>query len=216
MLQVVESISGAISPSTAFTVYLKVAKTVLDGVEALLGLEQTIPVVGYRTTINPDIGQLLEPTYFVLIDADAQQIEHDKFWVRNSRLYYGLDRETAQLYSNRSNNDFILFSIAQGDVRTDYHTLSFYPLWETTRDLAAQAGSHFWDEAKAQFNTLKRGLLNSPDLTKLDSKRLREQYLDELKQRHQETILEGQLAPEQLSDTEAELQKIANELDKLN
>lgn len=213
LLGVVESISGAVNPSDSFAVYLRLAKTVVDGVETLLGLEQTVPVLGYHTTINPDIGQILEPTYFALIDADARQIDPSKFWVRNSCLYYVDEQGKIEPYRS---HDFILFSIAQGGKRTDERTLSFYPQWKTTQDLAARPGTHFWDEAKAQFNTLKRDLLNSPDLTQPDSKRLREQYLTLLKQRHQETIEEGKLAPQQLSDSEAELQQIANELDKLS
>lgn len=219
LLGVVESISGAVDPSNSFAVYLKLAKTVIDGVQTLLGLQQTVPVLGYHTTINTDVGQILEPTYYALVDtvvgvdADAGQIDPSKCWVRNERLYYTNEQGKTEPYRD---HDFILFSIAQGDKRTDERTLPFYPRWETTQDLAAQPGTHFWDEAKAQFNTLKRDLLNSPDLTQLDSKRLREQYLTLLKQRHQETIEEGQLAPQRLSDSEAELQQIANELDKLS
>jgi hypothetical protein len=212
LLQVVESISGAINPSTAFSAYLKIAKTVIDGFKTLLGLQQTIPVVGYHTTINPDIGQVFRPAYFVLIDTDAQQVNQDEFWVRDSRLYYGREQSTAQPYRA---NDFILFSIAQGDKRTDEQALSFYPLWKATQDLAVRPGQHFWNEAKAQFNTLKRELVNSPDLTKSDSQRLINQYLEELIQLHHETELLGQLAPKQLSDTETELRQIAEELDKL-
>jgi hypothetical protein len=213
LLNVVESISGAIDPSTAFSVYLKVAKTVVDGVETLLGLQQTVPVLGYRLTINPDIGQIFEPAYCALIDAADQQIERNKFWVRESRLYYGDQLATAQPYRG---NDFVLFSIAQGKERNDERTLPFYPLWETTQDFASRPGENFWQEAKAQFNTLKRELLESPDLTQPDSKRLRDTYFEELKKRRQDTIMEGQLVPTQLSDTEAELQHMATELNKLD
>lgn len=213
LLNVVESISGAIDLSTAFSVYLKVAKTVVDGVETLLGLQETISVLGYRITINPDIGQVLEPSYFALIDADAQQINRNNFWIRDSGLCYGDQLATAQPYRD---NDFILFSIAQGKERNDDRTLPFYPLWETTQDLASRPGDYFWEEAKAQFNTLKRELLDSPDLTQPDSKRLRNTYFEELKKRRQDTIMEGQLAPTQLSDTEAELQQMAADLDKLD
>ena len=105
LLQVVESISGVINPSIAFSAYLAIAKPVLEGVQSLLGLQQTVPVLGYRIAINPAIGQVLEPTYYILIDADAQQIERDKFWVRNDRLYYGQTPDTTNLYDK---HDFIL------------------------------------------------------------------------------------------------------------
>jgi hypothetical protein len=216
LLQVVESISGAINPSVAFSAYLALARPIFDGVETLLGLQQTVPVLGYRTAINPAIGQVLEPTYYVLIDAHDQQIERDKFWVRNDNLYYGQTQDTATPYDE---NDFILFSIAQGEKRSDEHMLPFYPLWESTRDLASRPtgeGDHFWKEAKAQFNTIKRELLKSPDLTVLDSKRLRDQYFDDLVKLREETIKEGKLGKGQLTEAEAELREMAGELDKLD
>src|SRR5258708_1980863 len=216
LLQVVESISSVVDPSKVFSVYLTIAKTVLDGVQTLLGLQQTVPVVGYRIAINPQIGQVLEPTYFVLIDEDARKIQQNRFWVRNDSLHYVNDQGEDELYRD---HDFILFSIAQGDRRNDERTLPFYPLWESTKDLAARPiadGDHFWKDAKAQFNTLKRELLNSPDLTAPDSKGLREQYFKELANIREETIKEGKLAPQPLSEAEAELRQMADELDKLD
>ena len=216
LLQVVESISGVINPSIAFSAYLAIAKPVLEGVQSLLGLQQTVPVLGYRIAINPAIGQVLEPTYYILIDADAQQIERDKFWVRNDRLYYGQTPDTTNLYDK---HDFILFSIAQGDKRDDERTLPFYPLWETTKDLAAHPTGdedHFWKEAKAQFNTLMRELLKSPDLTIPDAKRLRGQYYKEISEVREETLKQGELAPQPLAGAETELREMADELDRLD
>lgn len=216
LLQVVESVSGAVDPSKAFSLYLTIAKTVLDGIETLLGLQQTVPVLGYRIAINPAIRQVFEPTYFVLLDEDARLVQQNRFRVRNDSLYYVNDQGKDEPYRD---HDFILFSIAQGDKRDDERALPFYALWETTKDLAARPipdGDHFWKDAKAQFNTLKRELLNSPDLTAPDSKRLREQYFKELADIREETIREGKLAPQPLSEAETELRQMADELDKLD
>ena len=213
LLQVVEGLSSAVAPSIAVAAYLPIAGTVVDGVEAILGLDETVPVVGYHITINPDIGDTLEPSYFVLIDKDEVELERDRFWVRDKRLYYGETEETSQPYRD---SDFILFSIAQGVVRTDERTLPFYSLWQTTRDLATQPAKHYWDEAKANFNALKRSLIKSPDLTEPDSKRLIDQYLEELKQRREDAILDADLAAgQELPDTEAELRRVTEELNKL-
>lgn len=214
LLQVVEGISGAIAPSAAFSTYLEIAGTVMDGVEAILGLDETKPVVGYRTTINPDVGDMLEPAYFALIDEEEMQLERDWFWVRDSRLYYGKEQATAQPYRD---NDFVLYSIAQGDSRHDEMTLPFYPLWETARDLAARPESHFWKEAKAQFSTLLRSLLDSPDLTKPDSDRLTDEYYQEIQQIRKKAALAASLTPGKgLSDEEAELRRRGDGLDVLD
>jgi hypothetical protein len=213
LLQVVEGVSSAVVPSTAFTAYLAIAKTVVDGIEAILGLDQTEPVAGYRMTVNPDIGDLLEPSYFALIDEDETKLVSDHFWVLNNRLYCGEDEATSQPYRGR---DFVLFSIAQGTMRSDEHALPFYPLWQTARDLATQAAPHYWEEAKANFNALKRELLKSPDLTEPDSTRLIRQYLEELKRIREEAVMESELADgRELPDMEAELRRVAEELNKL-
>jgi hypothetical protein len=214
LLKVVEGISSAIDPSTAFSSYIKMAGTILDGVEAIFGLEQTEPVLGYHVTFNPQIGQTLEPSYFVMIDVDEAQVDQNRFWVKNHRLHYGQDLAGAKPYLE---NDFILLSIGQGDKRTDERTLPFFPLWLTAQDLAAQPDKHFWEEAKAHFNTLKRNLLKSPDLTKPDYQRFRDQYFEELAQRRKEAVMESELTRGKgLSDTEDEFRQIADKLNELD
>lgn len=213
LLQVVESIAGAASPSTSLSLYLTLARTVVSGFETLLGLQQTMPVMGYRITINPDVGQVLEPAYYALIDADAQQVDRNKFWVCDSQLCYGDDITSAQPYHD---HDFILFLLAQAPARSDERTLPFYPLWESTSDLAQKTPvNHYWEDAKAQFNALKRLVRGSPDLTRPDKDRLIEDYLGQMDRFHQEAKREGQLAPAQISEEEQEFQRIADKLARL-
>ncbi|HWS85127.1 MAG TPA: hypothetical protein VN207_12810 [Ktedonobacteraceae bacterium] len=217
LLEIVEKVSGAIAPTQVLAPYLSVAKTVLDGVETLLNLPQTRPVVGYRVSINPAIGQRLEPTYYVLIDEDSSKILPERFGIRNEQLHYHDDQNNIIPYRA---HDFILFSIAQGNRRDDESILPFYPLWESIRDLAARPISdddYYWKEAKAEFSTLTRSLLNSPDLTSIDSKRLRDQYFEELKQIRQESIRNSHLKPQpHLPQADVELHQMADELDRLN
>ncbi len=221
LLQIVENISGAIDPSTALLTYLKIARAVLAGAEMLFGLAQTIPVVGYRTTINPDIiGQPLEPGYFALIDADTKQVAQDKFWVRDSHLCYGDSLATARDYRD---HDFILFSIAQADKRSDERTLPFYPLWQTAQDLAARPEQPYWDAAKKEFNVLLRELLISSDLTRPDMERLQGEYFAELEKRRKMArraqglpSVPGQPGQLQLSEPETTLRQVAAALDKLD
>jgi hypothetical protein len=167
-------------------------------------------------TINPQVGQTLTPDYMVLIDEDStkEMMKPERFRVCDSRLYC-VDVEGETEYRDR---DFVLFSIAQGDKRTDERTLSFFPLWSAAKDFAARGDDEFWKEAKAHFNTLKRNLLNSPDLTTKDSARLRTEYLEELKRLRKESVEESQLAAvgEPVSEAEKELRHMGAELDKLD
>lgn len=214
LLQVVESISAAIAPSAAFATYLSIAGTVMDGVDAILGLNETDAVLGYRVTINPDVGDTLQPTFFALIDEDEAEIDRDQFWVKDSRLFQGSQQATAQPYRD---SDYILFSIAQGDSRHDEMTLPFYPLWEAARELAGRPDLHFWKEAKAQYLTLQRSLINSPDLTRIDNQRLRNEYLEELKGIREAAVLASELAGGiDLPKDEFELGQASDALDKLD
>jgi hypothetical protein len=217
LLQLVEGISKSLDPSNTMTAYLKVAGTIVDGVEAILGLKETVPVMGYRVTINPQVGQTMTPDYWVLIDEDsaAQQMKPARFRVRKGRLYYAEAGQDEREYRDR---DFVLFRIAQGKKRTDERTLPFFPLWVAARDFAARADDEFWKEAKAHFNTLKRNLLNSPDLTQPDYGRFREDYLTQLKQIRKESVEDSNLkeATEAVSEDEKELRRMGAELDKLD
>ena len=217
LLKVVEGISKSLDPSNSLDSYLKVAGTVIDGLEAILGLDETVPVMGYRVSINPQIYQKLTPDYRVLIDedSDSDEMNSDRFRVRKSRLHK-LDANSKE--QEFRDHDFVLFSIAQGEKRTDERTLPFYPLWTTAKDLAARADDQFWKEAKAHFNTLKRNLLCSPDLTVSDYKRLRGLYLEELKTLRKESVEESTLSAEagSLSEDEKEMRRISDELDELD
>ncbi len=215
ILNVLEKFSSSIDLSTSFSAYLKIAGSVMDGVEALLDLKEVVPVMGFQETFNPDIGLAFEPAYFALID-DQSGIDPDQFWVKHHSLHFGTTLENSQEYRDR---DFVLFSIKQATKRTDDNILPFYALKETAIDLAARVdpGDHYWSEAKAQFNTLKRELLKSPDLTKEDYKRLRGEYLEEMKARRTEAVMESELGPaEALPAEEAEMAKIADELQALD
>jgi hypothetical protein len=216
LLQVVEGISRSLDPSNTLTAYLKVAGTIVDGVESILRLEETVPVLGYRVSSNPDVKQMLNPDYWVLVDEDsaAATMKPELFRVSQSRLYHSGGNGQEQEYRD---HDFVLFRIAQGVKRTDESTLPFYPLWTTARDFAARADDEFWKEAKAQFNTLKRSLLSSPDLTTPDSARLRSAYLEELKKVRQDSVNESNLGGEKtLSEEEKDLRRMGAELDKLD
>ncbi len=218
VLQVVERIAGVINPVTPlvpFPTYLKIAGSVMDGLETLLDLPQTAPVLGYRWTINPQlVGQVFEPAYLVLIDEDEALIDPSMFFVRDSRLYSGDDEATAQPYKA---HDFILLHIAQGVKRTDERTLDFYPLWEKARDLAEQASTdHFWSEAKSYFNTLKRNMLASSDLVRPDFKRLIEGYLAEMGDLRKQAVGLSTLSAKELSADEKEMLQISKELDDLD
>jgi hypothetical protein len=211
LLGILESVSTAIDPSTVFSSYVKLGQTLLDGVESVLGINGTQPVLGYRVAVNPTVGVAFEPGFHALLDVDENEIDPDNFFVRDARLHERVDGELKPYRGS----DFLLFSVRQATKREDERLLPFFPLWQTTQDLAAQPGDHFWEEAKHNFNALKRAMLISPDLTKPDYKRLREEWLSELTDRRQEAVMDSELGEGELEGEEVELADVARRLDSV-
>jgi hypothetical protein len=213
LLRVVESLSRVMDPTGTVAMYAKLASTLLDSVEELIGLGQTNPVVGCRLGFNPAVGQTLTPGYLALIDEDEARIDPSQFWLKDSQLLCGRDASSARPYRD---NDFVLLKIAQGTQRSDERTLPFYPLWETTQDLAARPEPHYWNEAKANFNALKRAMLVSPDVTRPDALRLLNGYLARLKDLRTEAVMESELGHEALPQDEVEMQRMTAQINRLD
>jgi hypothetical protein len=207
LLAVVEQVAGAVSPSVAFTTYLKLAEPLMRGVESLFGLDETIPVVGYHGSANPAIGQRFVPEYFVLIDADEAETDETAFHVRDSRLY----RDGVPYREH----DFVLFKVMQGVERGDEQTLPFFGLWRQALDFAGTPDDAHWREAKASFLTLNRALTVSPDLTKPDARRLSAMYLEELKDVRNRAVDNGNLGSHH-EPADDPLRDAADKLDELD
>lgn len=217
LLRVLENVTAALDPSTAFSTYVKLGGTLLDGVEALLGIDGTQSVLGYRVTVDPNVGMAFEPGFHALLDVDERTVDPERFFVKDSRLH---EHVNGGLQPYRG-SDFLLFSVLQGTARNDERLLPFYPLWATAQDLAAKPEPHYWQEAKANFNALKRAMLVSPDLTEPDYERLLEGWLKALEARKRETAMEGELGAvadprnAKLDPEESELADVARRLDSL-
>lgn len=226
VLSVLENITGAVSPVAPvlpLQSYLKIAGNIMDSVKTLLGLDDTEALISYRFTVNPDINQVFAPSHIVLIDMDEDEARGKHFWVKEGRLVEG-----AEGNAYREHN-FVLLQIAQGVQRSDEETLPFYSLWRRTQEIANGATSDSaWADAKAHFNTLKRALLESPDLTRPDFERLVNAYLATTVELRRQAILLASLSgpstdgeplsaeEEQRLADERQLQALAKALDKLD
>jgi hypothetical protein len=141
VLKIVEGASGAIPLGSALTPYLNLGSVLLDGVETLFGLGNTVPIVGFRREFNP----LQQPRYMALIDAPEESIDHDSLWVHNNELLIGSTRDTAKPFRDW---DFVLFSIVSSTDRADDRMLPFYPLYEQAIKAAGVPVEADWQRAK--------------------------------------------------------------------
>lgn len=185
LLNVVESAVGILDMATSLGMYTKVASVVLDGLEALFNTGDTKPIVGWRQEFDPDAGDELKPGYFVLINHPETEIDQSKIWVRDDKLCFGDSLSSAKPYRDA---DYVLYSLAQTEERTDIEMLPFQELWDRVRQDAEQPSENHWKSAKANMMSLYQTLNASPDLTAVQAKALATHYLDEMKENHEFAI----------------------------
>jgi hypothetical protein len=181
MLQLIEAAAAALDFSAALTAYVKVARVAVDGVEALLGLGDTDPLLGARTEMDPDAGDALESGYFAIIDRPEAEVDRGRLWVRENHLVQGAGLADAVPYRE---SDYVLYSVVQATERTDENMLPFYPLVEQVRQEAARPDEESWKRAKANMLTLFQALALSPDLTAGQANALSDRYIAEMKDLH--------------------------------
>ena len=161
LLQIVETVAQAFPQGAALETHLKVAGAVMDGVDALFGMDDTKPIAGHRWEYNDGISPWLEPGFFALIDADVNDVDEDQLSVEKGRLY---DKVTGAPSAFRKAN-FLLYSLRVVETRNDIEELPFYPLFQKALHAAASTEDGSWDRAKAALVTLYQEMLSSSDLT---------------------------------------------------
>ncbi len=185
LLGLIEKAAGAIDYSTSLLNYLRVADVIINGIEGLLGLGQTVPVLAYRKEFDPQAGEPLKENYFVLIDKPENAADQSELCVIDNKLYKGGDRTTASAYTAE---DFVLFSLLRSDERNDVDRLPFYSLWERALKEAVIPDEAHWKLAKSYMLALYQSLVLSPDLTEPQVTILKQKYTETLRQRHNESV----------------------------
>jgi len=157
LLSVIQQASKSFDFATALSTYLAIGNVVLDGIEKLLGLGGTLPLIGLQTTFDPQAGDPFRPSYFALID--KQGVDPNELRVKNNALM-----KDGKEYREA---DFVLYSIVRSPDRRrdDVEQLPFYDTWEraVTEAMSLKEGS--WETAKANLLALLSAIRLSPDLT---------------------------------------------------
>jgi hypothetical protein len=180
LLELVESAAGVLDFATALTAYVKVASVVLDGVQALLSMDDAAqPLMGHRKEFDPEGGDLFIPAFFALVDPSEEEISPEALWVRDNQLYAGESLASSKPFRE---SDFVLYSILKTAERRDERTLPFYPLFERVKEGATSREEADWKRAKGDMASLWQTLVLSPDLTETQAKQLRVEYRAKLEE----------------------------------
>ncbi len=179
LLNVIEEVSGNIEVSSGIAQYTKIGKVILKGVDALMGFEQTSPLLGLNNNFGQAAGNPFKPGFHAIIH--GENLDKSKFWVKNNKLHYGDSLESAEEYRE---DDFVLFKIGISENRYDIETLSFYPEYKEIYNYVVNQTEI--TEKQRQFLKMKLAHLyvsikESPDLTEAQGKRIWEEKRNEIK-----------------------------------
>ncbi len=214
VMRLVEGAASVLDFATALSSYIKVASVVLDGVEQLMGLSDTIPVVGMRKGLDSTASGGIIPTYFVLINTPESNFDASQLWVKNTQLFKG---QTMAHSTPFRDSDYVLYSLTQADERDDVTTLPFYHLWEMVEQEATVAKDDNWQTAKANMASLFQSMALSPDLTLTQAQALADDYIGKMQGLHKQAVNIANLGAEGVTaGTVAEQETISKAVSILN
>lgn len=168
LVSLVEGLADAVPFGEELGTYTRLAGNLLDGVDALFGVAETQPLVGFREEYDHDIhGQELRPGYGVLIDDDSAAQVIKRLWVSDGDLMIGDARDSLEPFREAS---YVLYSI-RGIPKL--HSLKSLPLTADDieiRRLLRSPKEENQELGRARLLDLWDRLLASPDVTEVDAR----------------------------------------------
>jgi hypothetical protein len=174
LLKVVDGLSAALGAPGELPLVAKAGGALLEGVEGLLGLEETVYLAGHRISIANTPLDPFSAGFSALVAPPAPN-DLSALRVEDRRLCIAATDGTTSPYRQ---SDFVLLSIAASEARGDENLLPFYRL--KTEGLAA-----LWDgedglkRGKANLIAAYQEMRRSPDVTAAEAGRLFAQWLEE-------------------------------------
>jgi hypothetical protein len=174
LLRLIENAAGALDFAIVIEPYLRIANVVVSGIEELAGLGEMDPLVGIRKGYDEDAGSAIKPGYYVLSDA---AIDPSKLWIKDEQLHFGNSLSQAAPYTA---SNFVLYSVAVADKRSDISALPINSLYVQTKKQAALPGDENWQMTRAMLLSLYQQMITSPDLTADHADTISDGYIAEV------------------------------------
>lgn len=182
-LSLFETVAEAFDP-TRLSSYLNIARPLLTGLEGFLGMKEVEMRLGRQkaymqqgsATMPADdtSSDLLQPAFEVHLRDAVEKYppqERRKFWVVESRLFYGDSERSLRPYTDA---DFMLIRFVPLAVRNDYTTFDFHKLhWKAVEENFANGDE---EAAKQAFRLLAVSLAQSDDIVDAQRRALVMEY----------------------------------------
>jgi hypothetical protein len=210
LLKFVEAVATAVPFAGELSTYTKYAGSILDGIDTLLGLGETNPIVGIRQEFDHDLGDPIRPSFFALIDGPEDRFPLTRLWVRDGSLLIGDSRDKLTEVRDAS---YALFSTRGAAELSDMDVLPVHSAAESVIQLAASPDGADWQRAKAELVVLLRELLTSPDLTHEQASQYHTQVTQQALEAHARATSINNLSAEAVSPLDNELRNSVRLLD---
>jgi hypothetical protein len=167
---------------------LDIAGIVKAGIESVIGLNGTKPVLGVKDALGDPAtapaGTEAGPCVLVGVAAPASEIDFDRFWVREGRLWEG---HTADALTPYEQHDHLLLAIEKGAPRQDWRGLPSLTPHEAAFDAVLRKAGIAKDAAATRLNEVfaefDADLTGEEELSDPDKDRIRGEVIAELQNR---------------------------------
>lgn len=173
LLRVIDNLSSALPGAGEMATVAKVGSALLDGVQGLLGLGDTVYLAGQRLSFTPSALDPLKACYSALV-APPVPVDASQLTVNSKRLFLANGKE-AQPYRG---SDFVLLGLSGNVERGNESTLPFYAM-KMDALMALGDGEEGVKRGKAAMITAYQQMRKSPDITARQAGELFDQWVKE-------------------------------------
>jgi hypothetical protein len=175
--------------SAAAGPYVAIAETGLDVLESILGLDDTVPLLGTWQCFDPL--DSFRPGWFVL--CESAELRPEDVWVRGNRLWQGPDPGRL---TKVERTDFVLCSLGQARTLSDAEQLPVVrEMWQPVRRYAAMGNTDSLHVAKALMAAFTYAVTQSADLLLREANELVAKYTMAMKGLHDQAMATSMLGP---------------------
>jgi hypothetical protein len=173
LLRIVDSLSASLGAPGQLQTIAKTGGALLEGVEELLGLQETTYLAGHRISLGNSPFDPFIAGFSALISPPTPE-DPTRLRIEDRRLYLEANGGSRPY----RDSDFVLLSITGTEARGDEYLLPFYPL-------KVDALTTLWDgeeglkRSKANLIAAYQQMRRSPDVTTAEASRLFDGWLEE-------------------------------------
>ena len=203
VLGVVEKLAGAFDYASMLAPYLTLVNAVIDGIDAILGDKDTVPVLGHRIECNPNAGDMFRSGYYAVLG--EQVLDPASLWVHPDHVLAVGSSATANALVR---DDLVLYSVTGADTRNDVATLPWFdPLWKRVFRAANTPDDDGKQAAKAHLGILYEQLSESPDIALAEVDSIYEKYESLARSTHVVALGRRGWGPANLAESGDDLQR---------